>query len=184
EQTKVLVFGVDRKLADRYQEMLRSAGLTPVAMDIHANAVRKLVAVADVVPNTAGQLNIVTDIGCDLINFHFFVEGALTFTRCTVIGMDAYAKENIGAMYKKSAQELKEDINFNTYVSRLGDEVQKMLQFSATGEYKSLQTKIYLSGGGARFEGLGAMLGEYLSRDVQTLNTKILLNALGAQIRV
>ncbi len=184
EQTKVLVFGVDKRLADRYKEMLVAAGLTPVAMDIHANAVRKLVAVADVLPNTPGHVDIVTDIGCDLINFHFFVGGELTFTRCTVIGMDAYSKETIGSMYGKSAHELKEDINFNTYVSRLGDEVQKMLQFSATGEYKSLQAKIYITGGGARFDGLGAMLGEYLNRDVQTLNTKILLNALGAQVRV
>jgi len=184
EQTKALVFGVDKKLADGYRDMLRAAGLVPVALDLHANAVRKLAMVADVVPNAPGQLSIVTDIGCDLINFHLFVEGELAFTRCAVIGMDVYSKETVGELYGKAAQELKEDINFNTYVSRLGDEIQKMLQFAATGEYKSLRAKIYITGGGARFEGLGTLLGDYLNREVQTLNTKILVNALGAQVRV
>ncbi|BDF57933.1 pilus assembly protein PilM [Christensenellaceae bacterium] len=184
EHTRVLVFGIDQKLADGYKAMLVSAGLTPVALDVHANAVRKLACVAEVVPNTDHEVSIVTDIGFDLINFHFFIGGELTFTRCAVIGMDAYAKENIGQMYGRSAEELKDDVNFNTYVASLGDEIQKMLQFAATGEYKSLETRIYLAGGGARFEGLAELLGEYLSRGVTALNTKILLNALGAQIRV
>lgn len=181
---KALVFGIDRNIMENYRAMLAAAGLTPMAMDIHANAVRKLVAVTGCIPSLPSDVCILTDIGADLMNFHFFVEGELVYTRCVSVGMDVYAKANIDQMRGKTAQELQEDINFNTYISLLGDEIQKMLQFKATGEFKSLGAKIFLSGGGAKFEGIGGLLGDYLNVETSVLDTKILLNALGAQIRV
>lgn len=184
EDTKALVFGVDKHVVDQYKGMLANAGLTPVALDIHANAVRKLVGAADVIPHSETEVCIITDIGADLFNFHFFVGGELTYTRCMNIDLDIYAKANIAGMRGKKAAELQDDVNYNTYVSLIGDAVQQMLQFKAAGEYKSLGVRIYLTGGGARFDGIAAALGEYLNREIDVLNTKILINALGAQIRV
>lgn len=183
ENTRVMALGIEKKVVDRYRAMLVDAGLTPVAFDIHANAVRKLVAVTDLIPHST-DMSIILDVGFDLLNFHFFVNGELTYTRCVCMDMDAYAKSNIGQMCGKTARELSDDVNFNTYVSFIGDEVMKMLQFKAIGEYKALGVKIYLSGGGARYDGICSMLAEYLNKEVEVLNTKILLNALGAQIRI
>lgn len=184
EGAKALIFGIDRNVVDYYGEMLRVAGLTPVALDVHANAVRKLVKSAGLIPHSDAEVGIIADIGFDLINFHFFVGGELIYTRCMNMGMDIYAKANLTQMCGKKAAELLEDVNFSTYVSLIGDAVQQMLQFNATGEYKALGVKIYLAGGGARFDGISTALSEYLSREVAVLNTKILINALGAQIRV
>lgn len=184
ERLKALVIGIDKHIVDGYKEMLKNAGLTPVAMDIHANAVRKLVSTADVIDHSDTEVNIITDIGFDLLNFHFFVGGQLTYTRSMAIDLDVYAKASIAGLCGKKAEELKDDVNFSTYVSLIGDAVQQMLQFKATGEHKALGVKISLAGGGARFDGIDAALKEYLNREVNVLNTKILINALGAQIRV
>ncbi|MEG1990791.1 MAG: hypothetical protein RR351_01770, partial [Christensenella sp.] len=81
ENTRVMALGIEKKVVDRYRAMLVDAGLTPVAFDIHANAVRKLVAVSDLIPHST-DMSIILDVGFDLLNFHFCERRAHVYTVC------------------------------------------------------------------------------------------------------
>jgi len=191
---KAHAFAMPSQIIESYKRMLSQAYLSPVALDIGANCIRKLnMGMKAAHDNEA--ITVCVDIGYNFINFNIFSKTYLLYTRCIKIELDSAYKLSIK---KADEQEEASENNTNTdnvYLSYIGDEIQKILQFLASSEYKDKKITVSLCGGGANYHGIDKWLTEYLSIDVMMMdnqehpgikgaNLKEFANALGAQIRL
>lgn len=184
---KAHAFAMPLQLIEDYKKMIAKAQLFPAALDISANCVRKI-NMGLKYEQDSEVIVINVDLGYNLINFNLFYKNYLLYTRCIKI--------EINNESKPVSIECENEINANnTYLTYIGDEIQKILQFLASSEYRDKSTIISICGGGANIANIDAWLGDYLNSEVVLAdnikrsgikggNLKEFINALGAQIRL
>jgi type IV pilus assembly protein PilM len=189
-------FALPSSVVETYKKMLLSAGLVPVALDIATNSMRKLVAWGNLLAaEKEPRLDVLVDIGYHFINFNIFERKNLLYSRCVKIGVDEEAKNHVDTLRGLSRPKLEKDVAFTGYLSEVGDEIQKIIQFLISSDFRMDDLKVFLCGGAANFDGITGMLGEYMNMDVFLIESrrspnfkdeslKEFLNALGAQIRL
>lgn len=189
-------FALPSRVVDTYKNMLLAAGLIPVALDIATNSVRKLVAWGNLlIAEEDKRLDILVDIGHHFINFNIFEKKNLLYSRCVKIDIGDEAKKHVDTLRGAEKEKLESDVDFTSYLSVVGDEIQKIIQFLISSDFKMDDLKVFLCGGGANYDGINEMLGEYMNMAIFKIESrrspnfkdeslKEFLNALGAQIRL
>jgi len=189
-------FALPVPVVDVYRKMLTGAGLIPVALDIATNSVRKLVAWGNLlVAEEDKRLDILADMGYHFLNFNIFEKKNLLYSRCVKIGADDENKKYVDTLRSLPKAELERDVDFTSYLTSIGDEIQKVIQFLISSDFRMDDLKIFLCGGGANYDGVTELLGEYMNMDIYRIESrrspnfkdeslKEFLNALGAQIRL
>jgi Tfp pilus assembly PilM family ATPase len=184
------------QVADVYKKMLASAGLIPVALDIATNSVRKLVAWGNLLIAEGNQrLDILVDIGYHFINFNIFKKKNLLYSRCVKIDVNDDVKKHVDTLRGVSRSDLERNVDYTAYLAVVGDEIQKIIQFLISSDFRVNNLKVFLCGGAANFDGITGMLGEYMNMEIFLIESrrspifkdeslKEFLNALGAQIRL
>lgn len=189
-------FALPSSVVEVYKKMLLAAGLIPVALDIATNSVRKLVAWGNLLVSERNpRLDILVDIGYHFINFNIFEKKNLLYSRCVKMDVDEETKNHVDTLRGRTRPELEGDVVFTGYLSAVGDEIQKIIQFLISSDFHMDDLKVFLCGGAANFDDVTGMLGEYMNMDVFLIESrrspnfkdeslKEFLNALGAQIRL
>ncbi len=183
---KAHAFAMSLPLIEDYKKMLAKAQLFPSTLDISSNCIRKI-NMGLKYEQGSEDIIVNVDIGYNLINFNLFYKNYLLYTRCIKMEITNEAKPSA-----EPGNELKAE---NTYLTYIGDEIQKILQFLASSEYRDKNTIISVCGGGANIEGIDSWLKQYLNSEVVLAdnikhngikggNMKEFINALGAQIRL
>ncbi|NMC56381.1 MAG: pilus assembly protein PilM [Eubacteriaceae bacterium] len=183
---KAHAFAMPLSLIEDYKKMLAKAQLFPSVLDISSNCIRKI-NMGLKYEQDSEDIIVNVDLGYNLINFNLFYKNYLLYTRC--IKMEIANETKLSA---EIGSELKAE---NTYLTYIGDEIQKILQFLASSEYRDKNTVISVCGGGANADGIDSWLKQYLNSEVVIAdnmkhngikggNMKEFINALGAQIRL
>jgi Tfp pilus assembly PilM family ATPase len=193
---KAYTFAVPTRVVEAYKKMLLAAGLVPVALDIGANSIRKLVSWGNLLKQKDEQrMDVIADIGYNFINFNIFERKTLVYSRCVRLDMDEGIKRHVDTLRRCSRTELELDVDFTAYLSMVGDEIQKVMQFLISSDFREREAKLFLCGGAANFSGVADLLREYLNKDVNLIESrrspnfkseslKEFICALGAQVRL
>lgn len=190
---KAHAFAMPSQVIENYKKMISKAYLSPVALDIGANCIRKL-NMGMKLAHDNDTINVCVDIGYNFINFNIFSKTYLLYTRCIKIELDNSYKI-IESKPELQTEASEAENNNNVYLTYIGDEIQKILQFLASSEYKDKKIHVCLCGGGANYFEIDKWLAEYLNIDVIIMddqehpgikgaNLKEFANALGSQIRL
>jgi type IV pilus assembly protein PilM len=194
---KAYTFAAPTRVVEAYKKMLLTAGLIPVALDIGANSIRKLVSWGNLLKQQKEEqrMDIVADIGYSFINFNIFERKTLVYSRCVRLEIDEEIKKHVDTLRESSRTELELDVDFTSYLSKVGDEIQKVMQFLISSDFREREAKLFLCGGAANFSGVADLLREYLNKDAYLIESrrspnfkseslKEFICALGAQIRL
>jgi type IV pilus assembly protein PilM len=141
-QMDVLLVAAKKDLIDDYVQVIREAGLTPVAVDVAGFAIENAFeANYDTAPDDVIAL---VNIGAQVVNINIMAGGVPCFTRDITTAGNQYTEEIQKAL----------SISF---------EEAERIKLSRIN-------KVYLSGGSARVPGLEAAFHERTGLDVETLN--------------
>lgn len=189
-RSKALAFALPGRVVESYRQLLNRVGLTPVALDIGPNSIRKLVCTLGLLGQDQEEVTVLADIGYDFITFTLFYRTNLIYSRCVRVdlhqGADFSAREDLDPAANQA---------YRAFLFTIGDEIQRILQFLSASEYKSYPAKVFLCGGGAHLPAIAQTLSEYLYTQVALLQAngrggaidaylREYVNALGAQIRL
>ena len=197
EMQDILLVAVRDAVVERYANTIRETGLKLVALDIAPMALGRWLF-TDIT-----DFSLVVDVGAETTQVHFFRGSALIFSRSLTIGGNAatraIASNTTGTMEdaeKKKRQGEYEEYWLNNWLSELGKELQRSLEYyrsnyakEDSGEFQ----RVILSGGGSLSKGVESLIedvtglvpgyAEFASRDERPQQEKILYNvALGASM--
>lgn len=193
---RAYTFGIPTRVSESYRKMLLQIGLVPVALDVGPNTIRKLVSWGNLIKQSGEQrMDVIADIGYNFINFNIFEKKTLVYSRCVRIDADEAVKMHVDSLQERTKRELEQDANFATYLGAVGDEIQRILQFLISSDFRVKETKLFICGGAANFAGMPDLLHDYLNAGVHLMESrrsptfrdeslKEFINALGAQVRL
>lgn len=181
----VLAFAVAKETVEGYYKLLQELRLKPVALDVHANAITKLMSDTSLNGKMPDDGNIIiADIGYSKIAFHVFSSGVSRFNRTEVSPVQEFMRE-LGSltrtdMTSKDMAELDLTPDFdyeNTvvgdacryFVYRLSDEIQRYIQYVMLNSSSKSVSQVYLCGGVASMKGMETALANSLKIPVETL---------------
>lgn len=213
KKVKVRVAVMNREIAYGCYNLLVNLKLKPVALDIHPNAISKIITSQSTIneESLVGKNFILLDIGYSGTMIYVFAEGNLDFFRSVNFGgksIDSLLANILSLSEEESIRkkleflsdtQLAEDNKVLAVVrplyGELLEELRKVIQFWSRSDAKTL-SKIYMTGGGASLAGLSDYLSQGLDLGVHkllSLNTIELnhkqidpcffVNAAGALIR-
>jgi type IV pilus assembly protein PilM len=197
-----------------YGKLLKALNLKPAAMDIHPNAITKLVTGRDINDsNEQGRNVMLIDIGCISSTTYVIGGGEIIYTRIIPVGaieIERYCQNAAGS--DKSAEPIpleQIDLSLNSLrinqplgdavrplVIALTDGVNRIQQFISGRISGNKIEKIYIYGRGSTFPGLEETLSQSISLKVERVrklsdltlppngDPAPFLNAIGALIRL
>lgn len=208
----VTAYAVPKEMVASYYTLLRELKLTPLALDIHANTMSKLLANTTLNGGQQGGGNIIiADIGYSKIVFHGYSGGVCRFNRTELSPVQEFTHE-LASLYRLDVNaevmaglNLSPDAEYESpiladtckyFVSRVADEIQRYTQYIMINSQDKTVTRIYICGGVASVAGITAALSDSLKIAVEPLDrvgklhlpadcrlTKV-CNAAGALIRL
>lgn len=164
DRTDVMLVAAKREVVDGYLNMLRTAGLQPVVVDVDAfaleNAFEANFGMADNV--------VLVDIGASKMNINIISNGASILARDVVLGCRQLTEqiENLfGVSFEEAeaiktgeivAKEKREELEglFANTCGQWVTEVKRAIDFYYSNHPDETISKIVLSGGGAKIQGL------------------------------
>lgn len=170
----VLINAVPRKLADKYLEVLRVAGIEPIVFEIESTAITRSL----IKENTALKPTLIIDLGFNRTSFVIFSKNGICFTNSTSVVSNKQMLEDIAQRLNidfKKAQSLKFKIGLGKEdkdkeisnallpsLSKLSEKIKECINFHQ--EYGEKEggcigiSEIILCGGGANLKGLADYL--------------------------
>lgn len=212
EMNKVTAYAVRKEMVESYYSLLKELKLKPLALDIHANSMSKLLSGAQINGQSHDQDNfIVADIGYSKISFHGFSKGICRFNRTEVSLVQEFVREIASITRTDVMQEQMSKLDFSPdyqyedtiisdtckyFLYRLSEEIQKYIQYIIlNSEIKSV-SKVLICGGVVSINGIDQALTELIKIPVEPLRTvegltvpqncppSKICNAAGALIRL
>jgi len=168
-QMDVLLVAAKKDMVNDYTEVITSAGLTPVVVDIDAFAVQNQFEVNYEVPRS--ETVVLINIGASVTNINVLANGVSTFTRDISIGggqfTDAVQKAlnvsydeaealKLGGGGADSDAVVPQEVErvLQTESEAIANEVQRSLDFYAATSADAHLARIFLSGGSAKIPAL------------------------------
>lgn len=208
----VTAYAVSLTMVESYYTLLRELKLSPVALDIHANSMSKLLS--DTAIN--GELHkdknyIVVDIGYSKLAFYGFTGGFCRFTRTEVSPVQEFTREIESITRQEITEKYMSELNLSPeyehdnpvmtdtckyFIYRLSEEIQKYIQYLIMNSESKSVEKIYLCGGISSGKEIDTALADSLKISVERLNSigrlqlpkdcnvSKICNAAGALIRL
>ncbi len=180
-ERKVLVVAAPLSLIDKYQKVLRKAGLVPVAVETEILANMRTVKF-----NYNVQGGIIMDFGSASTDIGIFLDGNLVFSQSIATGSDLLTKAILSTynityaqaeQYKRNYGLDRTKLDGKIYQSlkpvmeTLTAEIMRSLEFSRTDLKRDIPQDLYLAGQGSLLPGLK----EYLLESLH-LNTVQIVN--------
>jgi type IV pilus assembly protein PilM len=184
-QMDVLLVAAKKDLIDDYVQVIREAGLTPVAVDVAGFAIENAFeANYDTAPDDVIAL---VNIGAQVVNINIMAGGVPCFTRDITTAGNQYTEEiqkalsisfeeaeriKLGGQGTDSQDVVPQEVEqaMQSVTETVIGEISRSLDFYAATTAESRINKVYLSGGSARVPGLEAAFHERTGLDVETLN--------------
>lgn len=180
ERTDVMLVAAKREVVDGYLNMLRTAGLKPVVVDVDAFALENAFEA-----NFGLDDNVMLiDIGASKMNINIISHGISTLARDVVLGSRQLTEQlqaRLGLPYEEAealktgvqpAGDLQHDIEriFAESCRQWVTEIKRALDFYASNYPDAPIDKIVLSGGGARIAGLADFFAKETGVRVEIFN--------------
>ena len=183
----VMAYAVKNEIIEGYFSLLKELKLKPLAIDIHANAMSKLLTSTEINGNDHKNDNIiVADIGYSKIAFHGFSAGICRFNRTEVSLVQEFVRE-IGSIFRCDVtQEHLSKLSFSPeyenenviisdtckyFIYRLSEEIQKYTQYILLNSEKKNVAKVIICGGITSINGLDQALTNILKIPVEVLSS-------------
>lgn len=186
DQAEVILAAVKRDHMNEYINVLKDAGLNPVIMDISAFALENMFETnydAD-----GAEVLALVNIGASITNLNIVRGGASLFTRDMNVGGEMYTEEiqkalnvsyeeatamkmggdDTGAGDEVIPQEVSDIIR--SVSEQIAGEVTKSLDFFMTTSADTSISKIYLTGGCSRLQGLDKVIEDKTGYPVELIN--------------
>lgn len=207
----VMAYALPRSMVEGYYMLLRELRLTPVALDVHANAIEKLLTGAAVNGIPQGEGNtIIADIGYSRIVFHGFTGGVCRFSRTEISPVQEFVREMESISRSEMTLDRMQQLDLSPdyehestltadtcryFISRLSDEIQRYSQYLMINSSEKSVGQVYLCGGVASVKGLSTALSHALKIAAEPLSSvsrvslpkgcslSKVCNAVGALIR-
>ncbi len=187
---KMLVGALPSEIAKDYHNLLANLRLEPVALDMHTNALEKLLEVTgrinDHILVTHTSLAVV-DIGHKMINITIFEKGKFNFNRLIQYGCkglieiignfkvvepesDRFFDEDLRFLNEKTFQTLDEkERALYEYMEHMADDIGKILKYFTSRSVDNRIDHVLLTGGGAKIKGFDAFFTEQLGLPAETI---------------
>jgi type IV pilus assembly protein PilM len=180
DRTDVMLVAAKREVVDGYLSMLQSAGLRVVIVDIGAFALENIYE-----ENYSLDENVaLVDIGATKMSINIVSQGISVLARDVVVGsrqltdqiqnrFGVTADEGEGLkMGYESAEEKQKDLDdiYANTCTQWALELKKAIDLYYTNNPDMALSKIMLSGGGSRIQGLDQFFAEEIGLEVEILN--------------
>jgi type IV pilus assembly protein PilM len=184
-QMDVLLVAAKKDLIDDYVQVVREAGLTPVAVDVAGFAIENAFeANYDTTPDDVIAL---VNIGAQVVNINIISGGIPCFTRDITTAGNQYTEEiqkalsisfeeaeriKLGGQGTDSQDVVPQEVEqaMQSVTETVIGEISRSLDFYAATTAESRINKVYLSGGSAKVSGLVTAFHERTGLEVETLN--------------
>lgn len=180
-QMEVMLVAVKKDVINDYTNVIKEAGLTPVVIDVDSFALENMMEINYPVPT--GENLAVVNIGASITSISVIFGGLTIFTRSIPMGGNQFTEEiqrqlNIsfrdaealktgseGTALDTTAQSAIETVSTN-----LAFEIKRSLDFFLGGAHGAYVSKVYLSGGGSRVQGLPDLMQDKTGIPVEIVN--------------
>lgn len=195
KQNKVRVFAMPNALAEEYNRLFKDCNLKPMALDVHTNALNKLVqrTMAQNNGKSSGwdwKLAAFIDLGQELTEISILSSDKLLFTRLIPYGsahMDAELIRLSGDSESTLPMKKQELVDLNrpdcpteesrrytetvrSYVNRVANEIQTVIQYFSGRLAEKRPDIMYVYGGNAQIKGLTEMISNTANVPVKRLD--------------
>ena len=181
-QMEVMLVAVKKDVINDYTNVIKEADLNPVIMDVDAFAVENMMEINYTV--APGENLAMVNIGASVTTISVISGGMTVFTRSVPVGGNQFSEElqrefNISyqdAENLKMGREVEgaegADIHavLGTVINNLIGEVKRSIDFYLSGVPGAFISKVYLSGGGAKMDGLVAIVQEGTAIPTELVN--------------
>jgi type IV pilus assembly protein PilM len=184
-QMDVLLVAAKKDLIDDYVQVIREAGLTPVAVDVAGFAIEN--AFEANYDTTADDVIALVNIGAQVVNINIMYGGVPCFTRDITTAGNQYTEEiqkalsisfeeaeriKLGGRGTDSQDVVPQEVEqaMQSVTETVIGEISRSLDFYAATTAESRISKVYLSGGSAKVSGLVEAFHERTGLEVETLN--------------
>lgn len=193
---KIKVAAMPKNMVENYLNLIREIGLKPIALDIHPNAVAKLLAHTTAINGIEldkEKTSAFIDLGYRSINIHIFSKGKLAFSRIINLGARELDNEisiacNLSMKQAESKKIRDADLNPDGFSDLISDtfhdvlrsqidiwlsEIQKIFQYYISRTTGNKIESIYLYGGSSRLHGLNSYFQHILNiptKNIDNLN--------------
>jgi type IV pilus assembly protein PilM len=184
-QMDVLLVAAKKDLIDDYVQVVREAGLTPVAVDVAGFAIEN--AFEANYDTTLDDVIALVNIGAQVVNINIISGGVPCFTRDITTAGNQYTEEiqkalsisfeeaeriKLGGQGTDSQEVVPQEVEqaMQSVTETVIGEISRSLDFYAATTAESRINKVYLSGGSAKVSGLVTAFHERTGLEVETLN--------------
>jgi type IV pilus assembly protein PilM len=184
-QMDVLLVAAKKDLIDDYVQVIREAGLTPVAVDVAGFAIENAFEVN--YDTASDDVIALVNIGAQVVNINIMAGGVPCFTRDITTAGNQYTEEiqkalsisfeeaeriKLGGQGTDSQDVVPQEVEqaMQSVTETVIGEISRSLDFYAATTAESRINKVYLSGGSAKVSGLEAAFHERTGLEVETLN--------------
>jgi len=179
ESQDVLLVAVKKEMVNDYIAVINEAGLNPVIMDVDAFAIQNMYEVNYEIER--GKVITLVNIGASVININIVRNGNSVFTRDMSIGGNHYTEEiqkHLGVTFDEAEQIKLGKIPATRDLQPLLDsisnsislEIQRSLDFfTATSNYGHI-SKVFISGGACKTQGLIKVIENQIGIPVEVIN--------------
>jgi len=191
---KIQVAAMPKNMVENFLNLIRECGLKPAALDIHSNAVSKLLSQNVLINNETldkSQTAAFIDLGHRSINIHIMSNGKLAFSR--IINVGAWEINNEISMACNMSLEQAEkkkikdaELDPERYLEGMSDsfndiiraqvdiwlsEIQKIFQYYISRTTGNTINRIYLFGGSSQLNGLQKYIELSMNVRTETLDS-------------
>lgn len=187
-QMEVLLVAAKKETIDDYTAVFAEAGLNPIVMDIDAFACQNMLELNH--PPEEGEVSAIVNIGAGISNVNILKEGISLFVRDVASGGNQFTEAiqkrfGVGQELADSAKlgasvdgvdpsELKEVIRES--MDAIASEIARTLDFFLATNPDDRVDKVFVSGGGAKVDGLGPLMSDKLGVPVEIVNPFQMIN--------
>lgn len=181
-QMSVLLVAAKKDKVNELCELVKTAGLTPVVMDVDAFAIQNMHDVN--YPTSKGEVTTIVNVGASVMNINIMRNGASLFTRDIPLGGNKYTEaiqRELGLSFEE-AEEIKKGTRkragseesvhmvLDSVNAEVAAEIARTVDYykSTTGEGEV--ERLLLCGGGAKVMGLVEQLQERMQITVDVAN--------------
>jgi len=212
--SKVHAMALQQELVSDYYQMLKNVKLSPIALDVHQNALVKLFSGGLVNDRPMeGRSVILVDLGATSTSVYIFTNGILAYSRLLPVGCSEVERYLIlqrngeGADHGKSLSDFDltvDALRANTeladivrpFFNMVSDGIQRIIQYHKGRIDSFAPDDIFLFGGATAYKGMPQTLGSILNMSVEAIRTMSriqapkdvriadFINACGAMIRL
>ncbi|MDD3832561.1 MAG: pilus assembly protein PilM [Oscillospiraceae bacterium] len=208
----VMAYAVRKDIVKSYYMLLKELKLRPVALEVHANSMSKLLSNTTINGTPHNEDNIiVADIGYSQLAFHGFSKGSCRFNRTEVSLVQEFVREMSSVYRVEVTRTHLENLNFSPdyeyestvisdtckyFIYRLSEEIQKYIQYIMLNTDTKTVAQVFICGGISSIKGIDTALSKQMKIPVEVLQSVgrltlprncapiKLCNAAGALIRL